>query len=76
MVTTFDVAVIGGGPSGAIAAEDLAASGHSVLLVDPGNRIKPCGGAIPSRALKDFSISEDMLVSRAHAARVIAPSGK
>lgn len=76
MVTTFDVAVIGGGPSGAIAAEDLAASGHSVLLVDPGNRIKPCGGAIPSRALKDFSISEDMLVSRANAARVIAPSGK
>ncbi|WP_305983746.1 geranylgeranyl diphosphate reductase [Roseibium sp. MMSF_3544] len=76
MDTTFDVAVIGGGPSGAIAAESLAKSGHSVLLVDPDNRIKPCGGAIPSRALKDFSISEDMLVSRANAARVIAPSGK
>ncbi|MET1414793.1 geranylgeranyl diphosphate reductase [Roseibium sp. HPY-6] len=76
MDTTFDVAVIGGGPSGAIAAEALAKSGHSVLLVDPDSRIKPCGGAIPSRTLKDFSISEDMLVSRANAARVIAPSGK
>lgn len=76
MDTIFDVAVIGGGPSGAIAAEALASSGYSVLLVDPDNRIKPCGGAIPSRALKDFSISEDMLVSTANAARVISPSGK
>jgi geranylgeranyl reductase len=72
----FDVAVIGGGPSGAIAAERLLAAGRSVLLVDPGNKIKPCGGAIPSRALRDFSIPEDCLVARAHAARIIAPSGK
>lgn len=72
----FDVAVIGGGPSGAIAAEDLAGAGRSVLLVDPCNRIKPCGGAIPSRALRDFSIPEDCLVARAHGARIIAPSGR
>jgi geranylgeranyl reductase len=72
----FDVAVIGGGPSGAIAAERLVAAGRSVLLVDPCNRIKPCGGAIPSRALKDFGIPEDCLASRAHAARIIAPSGR
>jgi geranylgeranyl reductase len=75
MVSTFDVAVIGGGPCGATAAEQLARSGHAVLLVDPGNRIKPCGGAIPSRALNDFDIPEDLLVARANAARVIAPSG-
>lgn len=75
METTFDVAVIGGGPCGAIAAEALARSGRSVVLIDPGNRIKPCGGAIPSRALKDFAIAEDMLVSKANAARIIAPSG-
>ncbi|CTQ71816.1 geranylgeranyl diphosphate reductase [Roseibium alexandrii] len=75
MKSNFDVAVIGGGPCGAIAAERLAQSGHSVVLVDPDNKIKPCGGAIPSRALKDFEISEDQLVARANAARVIAPSG-
>ncbi|SIR43639.1 geranylgeranyl reductase [Rhizobium sp. RU20A] len=72
----FDVAVIGGGPSGAIAAEWLARRGASVLLVDPGDRIKPCGGAIPCRALEDFAIAPEMLVARAHGARVIAPSGK
>ncbi|TYC61759.1 geranylgeranyl diphosphate reductase [Rhodobacterales bacterium] len=71
----FDVAVIGGGPCGALAAEQLAEAGHSVVLVDPCDRIKPCGGAIPSRALKDFGIPEDQLVARANAARIIAPSG-
>lgn len=72
----FDVAVIGGGPSGAMAAESLVKSGRTVLLVDPGNRIKPCGGAIPSRTLRDFAIPEEMLVARANAARIIAPSGR
>lgn len=72
----YDVAVIGGGPCGAMAAERLSEMGHSVVLVDPDNRIKPCGGAIPSRALADFAIPEAQLVSRANAARIIAPSGR
>jgi geranylgeranyl reductase len=59
-----------------MAAERLADKGHSVLLVDPDNRIKPCGGAIPSRALDDFAIPEAQLVARANAARIIAPSGR
>ncbi|WP_250954439.1 geranylgeranyl diphosphate reductase [Rhizobium sp. CG5] len=72
----FDVAVVGGGPCGAIAAERLVAAGRSVLLVDPGNRIKPCGGAIPSKTLKDFAIPDHLVVARAHGARMIAPSGR
>lgn len=76
MPKIYDVAVIGGGPCGAMAAEQLAQKGHSVVLVDPDNRIKPCGGAIPSRALQDFAIPESQLVARANAARIIAPSGK
>ncbi len=76
MDSNFDVAVIGGGPAGAIAAEGLARAGLSVALVDPENRIKPCGGAIPSRALKDFAIPESQLVSWAKGARIIAPSGR
>jgi geranylgeranyl reductase len=76
MSKIYDVVVVGGGPCGAMAAESLAQTGHSVLLVDPDNRIKPCGGAIPSRALADFAIPEAQLVARANAARIIAPSGK
>jgi geranylgeranyl reductase len=76
MPKIYDVAVIGGGPCGAMAAEELAQKGHSVVLVDPDNKIKPCGGAIPSRALTDFAIPETQLVACANAARIIAPSGR
>jgi geranylgeranyl reductase len=73
---TFDVVVVGGGPSGATAAEDLARAGRSVLLLDRAGRIKPCGGAIPPRLMKDFNIPEGVLVARATSARMIAPSAR
>ncbi|MBO6551258.1 MAG: geranylgeranyl diphosphate reductase [Roseitalea sp.] len=71
-----DVIVIGGGPGGATAAHDLAVQGHDVVLVDKEGRIKPCGGAIPTKAISEFAIPQEQLVSKAHAARIIAPSGK
>lgn len=72
----FDVVVIGGGPSGATAAEDLARSGHNVALLDRAGRIKPCGGAIPPRLIADFHIADDQLVARITTARMVAPSGR
>jgi len=70
----YDVAVIGGGPAGATAADDLAQKGYSVLLLDRAGRIKPCGGAIPPRAMKDFQIPDSMLVAHATKARMISPT--
>jgi geranylgeranyl reductase len=70
----FDVVVVGGGPSGATAAEDLARAGRKVLLLDRAGRIKPCGGAIPPRLMKDFHIPESLLCARATSARMISPS--
>jgi geranylgeranyl reductase len=71
----FDVIVVGGGPSGATAAHELARQGHSVLLLDRAGRIKPCGGAIPPRLIADFEIPAHLLASRATCARMVAPSG-
>jgi geranylgeranyl reductase len=71
-----DIVVVGGGPAGATAAADLARAGKSVLLIDRAGRIKPCGGAIPPRLIRDFEIPLGLLAARATSARMVAPSGK
>jgi len=72
----FDAVVVGGGPSGSTAATDLARSGRSVLLLDRDGRIKPCGGAIPPRLIRDFEIPESLIVARATSARMISPTDR
>ncbi len=69
----FDAVVVGGGPAGATAADDLARQGAKVLLLDRAGRIKPCGGAIPPRLIADFAIPDEMIVSRATSARMVSP---
>ena len=71
----YDVVVIGGGPAGATAANDLALKGHKVALVDKAGRIKPCGGAIPPRLIRDFQIPNHLLRARVTCATMISPSG-
>jgi geranylgeranyl reductase len=71
-----DVVVVGGGPSGSIAAEDLIRSGHTVALLDRAGRIKPCGGAIPPRLIADFDIPDSQIVARIQTARMISPTGR
>ncbi len=72
----FDVVVVGGGPAGATAAQDLACAGRSVMLLDRAGRIKPCGGAVPPRLIRDFHIPDELLVAKATSARMIAPSSR
>src|SRR6056297_2557788 len=75
-MSEYDVVVVGGGPSGATAAEDLARSGRKVALLDRAGRIKPCGGAIPPRLIEDFDIPDHMIVAKIKTARMISPTGR
>lgn len=75
MIEYVDAVVVGGGPAGATAANRLALEKHNVVLLDKPGRIKPCGGAIPPRLIKDFEIPEHMIVARANTARMISPKG-
>ncbi|MFN2488589.1 MAG: NAD(P)/FAD-dependent oxidoreductase [Actinomycetota bacterium] len=54
MPTEVDVAIVGGGPSGASAAHFLAAGGHSVLVCEKKHfpREKTCGDGLTPRAVK------------------------
>ena len=74
--TVFDAVIVGGGPSGATAAHDLVRAGYSVALLDRAGRIKPCGGAIPPRLIRDFAIDESLLVARIRSARMVSPRGE
>ncbi len=72
----YDIFVVGGGPSGATAAEDAARAGARWRSWDRAGRIKPCGGAIPPRLIADFDIPEAQLVAKITTARMISPTGR
>ncbi len=72
----FDVVVVGGGPAGATVADDLAKLGRSVVLLDRAGRVKPCGGAIPPRLVRDFAIPETLLCAKIASARMVSPKGQ
>ena len=65
MMTKKTIAVIGGGPSGAMAAARLAGSGRDVVLIDENLAWeKPCGGGITQKALEQYPFLADAAVER------------
>nr|WP_294506955.1 geranylgeranyl diphosphate reductase [uncultured Rhodopila sp.] len=76
MEQTYDAVVVGGGPSGSTAATELARAGRSVVLLDRAGRIKPCGGAIPPRLIRDFGIPDSLICAKITSARMVSPSSK
>lgn len=65
MSTEVDVAIVGGGPSGAAAAHYLATRGHSVLVCEKKSfpREKTCGDGLTPRAVKvlaDMGLGDEL----------------
>jgi geranylgeranyl reductase family protein len=61
---SFDVAIVGAGPAGSVAAYRLAGAGVRVLLVDKATlpRDKPCGGGVTGRAARHLPFSIEPVV--------------
>jgi len=72
----MDVIVVGANVGGSIAAGDLAAAGANVTLLERDlGRKKPCGGAIPPKAVSEFGIPSRIIERKTTRAVMIGPSG-
>ena len=80
MTAQTPIAIVGGGPAGALAAALLAAGGKNVLLFDEKLAWeKPCGGGLTHKALQQYPFltdagSESNLVCQY--CELISPSGQ
>ena len=79
MSETYDVAVIGGGPSGSYAAFLLASAGAGVIVVERKDRTAgaPCCTGVVGTGYADLvGVERDSVVADARSAVFISPSGR
>jgi len=63
-----EIAIVGGGPAGAMCGEQLARSGHKVLIFDEHLAWeKPCGGGLTHKAVECFPF----LLDNTHAKKLV-----
>jgi len=74
----FRVAVVGGGPSGACAAEVLAQEPNveTFIFERKMDNAKPCGGAIPLCMVDEFKLPADVIDRKVRKMLMISPTGK
>jgi flavin-dependent dehydrogenase len=74
----FDILIIGAGPAGSFAAEQLARRGVRVALFDgrPAGEPKACGGGVTSKALKAWPHLLDAVGRLIDDLEMYSPSGK
>ncbi len=74
---TLRVAVVGGGPAGASAAETLAKAGIETYLFERKlDNCKPCGGAIPLCMVDEFDLPPQIIDRRVRQMKMISPSNR
>jgi digeranylgeranylglycerophospholipid reductase len=75
----YDVIIIGAGPAGSYAAGQLAGAGHSVLVLEQKSGVGEkicCAGIVGRDCIKQFPVSEEVILRRANSARLFSPPGR
>mmetsp|Transcript_76283 Transcript_76283/g.120461 ORF Transcript_76283/g.120461 Transcript_76283/m.120461 type:complete len:515 (+) Transcript_76283:73-1617(+) len=71
------VAVVGGGPAGASAADALTQQGVETFLIERKmDNCKPCGGAIPLCMIDEFDLPKDIVDRQVRKMTMISPTNK
>ena len=69
-----DVVVVGGGPSGAMAARELSRGGADVVLIEKNLSFdKPCGGGLFLKAFEEFDLPLSLVTKRVESIDIVAP---
>ena len=73
-----DVIIIGAGPARNNAARRLAQFGHSVTVIERGERIgdKLCTGIVGRECVQRYPVDSALVHGQAHCARFVIPSGE
>ena len=74
----YKVAVVGGGPSGACAAEIFAEEKNieTYIIERKLDNAKPCGGAIPLCMVDEFDLPLDIIDRQVRRMKMISPSNR
>lgn len=69
------VAVVGGGPAGACAAEALTKGGVETYIFERKmDNAKPCGGAIPLCMVEEFGLPESIIDRKVRKMKMVSPT--
>jgi geranylgeranyl reductase family protein len=75
----YDVAVVGAGPAGSVAAQEIAAAGFRVLLLEEHPQVgQPvhCSGLVTPRTLEAAGVRDGIVLNRIYGAIVHTPAGR
>lgn len=76
MSEAADIAVVGAGPAGSVAAISAATQGAKVVVLERApNAVPRCAGLISMRTLAELSIPEDLILERLSGVVVHGPKG-
>ncbi|MGY4707628.1 geranylgeranyl reductase family protein [Candidatus Bipolaricaulota sp. J31] len=71
-----DLAVVGGGPAGAIVAREAAAGGARVVLFERApNAPLRCAGLISTRAVEELGVPRELILSEIRGVTIYGPEG-